>query len=309
MLTKEQLRGVWVAIPTEWDADGNFDERVFREEIAMLIDAGGMHGIYTTGTTGEFYALDWDEYKQMVDAFAAETVGRCPMQVGANWLNTRDVIKRVRYARDKGIEGVQICFPPWVEMLEEDYDQFLVDVYEAVPDIALIHYNTGRCKKIFYGPDYQRVLPRVPSLIGSKAIVPLREWVAFNYFAPTMNHFVDTDVLPFGMLAGAKGTYTTINLMNPKFMDNYWQVCAAGKWEEAVAIAQRLADWFYVAVRPLVARGYRDPTIDKAFTELGGWLPGNRRTRKPHRPLSDEDFAQLRALTEQMAPELLEYKP
>jgi len=151
MLTREQLRGIWVGVPTEWDADGNFAEGIFREEVAMLIDVG-VHGIYTTGTTGEFYALNWEEYCRLVDAFAAETVGKCPMQVGANWFNTRDTIQRVRYARDKGIEGVQIIFPPWIEMRLEDYDQFLVDVYEAVPDIALIHYNCGRAKKIFKAP-------------------------------------------------------------------------------------------------------------------------------------------------------------
>ena len=306
MLSKEQLKGIWAGIPTEWDDDGNFDEKTFRDETAMLIDAGA-HGVYTTGTTGEFYALDWKEYAQLVDAFAAETVGKCPMQVGANWFNTRDTIKRVRYARDKGIEGAQVIFPPWIPMREQDYDQFLVDVYEAVPDIALIHYNTAKGKKQFFGPDYARILPQVPTLLGSKAIVPLDAVMALMSFSPEMCHFVDQHVLALGMQLGVKGTYTTIPLLNPRLTLDYWRLCESAQWQEAIAMAQRLLHWFHVVVRPLSAKGYSDPAIDKAFTELGGWLPGNRRVRKPYQALTDEDMAQLRAGTEKVYPELLAY--
>jgi len=310
MLTKERLKGIWVAVPTEWDQEGNFDEKTFRDEVAMLIGAG-VHGVYTTGTTGEFYALDWHEYTQLVDAFAAETVGKCPMQVGANSFNTRETIKQVRYARDKGIEAAQVCFPGWVEMRTEDYDQFLVDVYEAVPDIALVHYNTVRTKRLFTGQDYARVLAtgRVPTLIGSKAIMSLSDHLFLQIFASQMNHFVDAYFLPLAMQMGAKGTYTTFSLMNPKLLQDFYADCEAGRWEQAIAFSKRLARWVCLALVPLLDKGYRDAPIDKAMNELGGWLPGNRRTRKPYSPLADEDFAQLRAVTEKEFPELLGYRP
>src|SRR4029078_6064692 len=102
MLTKDQLKGLWVSVLNPWDETDGFDETSFRDEIGLLL-AARPHGIYTTGSTGEFYALDWEEFKQMVDAFAAETVGKIPTQIGANWFNTRDTIRRVRYARDRGI--------------------------------------------------------------------------------------------------------------------------------------------------------------------------------------------------------------
>ena len=81
MLTREQLKGMWVSVPTEWDEDGDFDERTFRDQVAMLIDAEP-HGLFTTGTTGEFYALDWEEFRAVTDAFLAETAGRIRVQVG-----------------------------------------------------------------------------------------------------------------------------------------------------------------------------------------------------------------------------------
>ena len=176
MLTKEQLVGLWGPVPTEWDADSNFDEKTFRDEVAMLIDCG-VNGLYTTGTTGEFYALDWEEFKQVQGAFLAETKGKIPVQVGANWFNTRDTITRMRFARDHGADAVQICFPGWMEMREADYDQFLIDCYKAVPDIAIIHYNIGRTKKLFYADDYLRVMSSVPTMIGTKAAMPFNNYV------------------------------------------------------------------------------------------------------------------------------------
>ena len=137
-----------------WEQEGGFDEGSFREELARLVTSHP-HGIYTTGSTGEFYALDWDEFKRMVDVFVSETVGKVPIQVGANWFNTRDTIRRAMYARDAGVDGAQICFPGWMEMRLQDNDQFLEDVYRAVPDIALIHYNVGRARRVFHGHDYQ----------------------------------------------------------------------------------------------------------------------------------------------------------
>ena len=308
MLTKEQLKGMWVSVPTEWDEQGEFDEKTFRGEIAMLIDAGA-HGLYTTGSTGEFYALDWEEFQKVTDAFLAETVGKIPVQVGANWFNTRDTIRRVRYARDQGAGAVQICFPGWMIMTNDQYDQFLVDVYEAVPDISLIHYNVVRSGKLFYGKDYARIGPRIPTIIGTKAAIPWEMYPDLVVQSPELCHFVGEMAFPFGHQLGALGMYTSWFMMNPTLFHEYYQNCADGQYAAAFAFAKRLASWWREAVDPLLRKGHQDPVLDKAFVEMAGWLPGNRQTRKPHSPLTDEEFSQLRRATERTIPEFLAYRP
>ncbi len=307
MLTKEQLKGLWVSVPTEWDEQGNFDEKTFRDEIAMLIDAGA-HGLYTTGSTGEFYALDWEEFQKVVDAFLAETTDKIPVQIGANWFNTRDTIRRARYARDRGAGAVQICFHGWMTMAERAYDQFLIDVYEAVPDVALIHYNTAYAKKLFFGKDYARVLPHVPTLIGTKAFVPWEKFADLVVHSPQLSHFVGELAFLFGHQLGAPGMYTSWYLMNPTLFHEYYQNCLDGQYAEAAAFIKRLVLWRSEAVEPLVAMGHQSPVLDKAYLEMAGWLPGNRQTRKPHIPLSDEEFSRFCKATERIIPEFLSYK-
>ena len=306
MLSRDQLKGMWVSVPTEWDEAANFDEKTFRDEIALLIEAGA-HGLYTTGSTGEFYALDWDEFRQVTDAFLSETAGKIPVQVGANWFNTRDTIRRVRYARDRGADAVQICFPGWMTMPQGHYDQFLVDVYDAVPDISLIHYNLSRAKKVFLAEDYLRVASRVPTLIGTKAVMSFSDFLGLATYVPQLNHFVGELTFPLAHQLGAPGMYTSWFMMNPAFFHDYYQNCLDGHYAEALATTKRLVRWWHEAVRPLLEAGYQDPALDKAFVEMAGWLPGTRCTRKPYSPLSDDEFARLRQVTEHTLPEFLDF--
>ena len=97
-------------------------------------------------------------------------------------------------------------------------------------------------------------------------------------------------------------------MMNPEFFHGYYNMCVEGRYSEAIAVAERLMKWFTEAVAPLFRKGYRDPTLDKAFIALGGWLGGNRRTRRPYIGLTEEEFAQLRRATEQIMPEFLSYR-
>src|SRR5215472_355742 len=91
-LTRENLRGIWVAIATPFDAHDRFDEDAFRENIRRL-HAAGLHGIYTTDSDGEFYAIELDEFKQVVRVFADETRRlKFPSMVGVTWANTRGIL-------------------------------------------------------------------------------------------------------------------------------------------------------------------------------------------------------------------------
>ncbi len=116
-ITRENLHGVWAAIATPFDADDRFDEGVFRENVRRLGakspltslfqrggHSAGVHGIYTTDSDGEFYAIEIDEFRAIVAAFADEArkLG-IATQVGVTWSNTSGMLDRLRFAADQGI--------------------------------------------------------------------------------------------------------------------------------------------------------------------------------------------------------------
>jgi 4-hydroxy-tetrahydrodipicolinate synthase len=71
-LTRKNLHGVWAAVPTPFDEWGHFDPGVLRENVRRLHTAG-VHGVYTTDSDGEFYAIELDEFRRIADTLADES--------------------------------------------------------------------------------------------------------------------------------------------------------------------------------------------------------------------------------------------
>ena len=66
MLTRKEMTGPWAGLPVAWDEDLSFDEPSYRTDLARTCEAGAP-GVYTAGTTGEFYAMELDEWKTITD--------------------------------------------------------------------------------------------------------------------------------------------------------------------------------------------------------------------------------------------------
>ena len=62
MLNRETFTGPWAGVPVAWTDDDRFDETTYRTDVARCCEAG-VPGVYTAGTTGEFYAMEFDEWK------------------------------------------------------------------------------------------------------------------------------------------------------------------------------------------------------------------------------------------------------
>ena len=154
---REKLHGVWVAMPTPWQADGSVDAGVVRELVQRYATAG-LHGAYTTGTDGEVHVLEVDELKQLVPPFAetAASVG-LPVQVGCGWAHTNGVIERGLVARESGAGILQVSLPSWIPLADDELDRFYGAISDALPEMLLVHYNIMRSGRMMNGADFARV--------------------------------------------------------------------------------------------------------------------------------------------------------
>ena len=66
--------GPWAGLPVAWDHKDRFDEQIYRSDVARCCKAG-VPGVYTGGTTGEFYAMEFDEFKAVEAQWIVEQVG------------------------------------------------------------------------------------------------------------------------------------------------------------------------------------------------------------------------------------------
>ena len=310
-LTVDTLHGIWAGVPMSWDERFLLDETSYRTNIERLCQIG-VHGVYTTGSTGEFYALDFDEFCRMVD-IQVEICGKygVPLQIGCGSENTRKTIRCLEYAAGKPYIGAaQITLPYWMELTDREVLQFFKDIYNVCPDLPLVHYNILRAKRFLLGPDYQRILDAAPSLIGVKFTSTGSHFDKFQeavMMTPHISYFAGETLLASAMMVGARGAYSSLIYTNPGFMLTLYDHASSGRWEEALSM-QKTAHSFVSGVLSFLksrGEGYMDPVVDKGMAIASGCLAGSQRTRAPYIGLSDETIDKFRKWMKQNYPQFV----
>src|SRR5690606_36771242 len=111
MLTREQASGPWAGLPVAWREDWSFDEETYRIDVGRVCDAG-VPGVYTCGTTGEFYAMEWDEFQAITRATVEECQERStPVMIGVTSTHTLGAQRRAAYAAEAGADAIQLALP------------------------------------------------------------------------------------------------------------------------------------------------------------------------------------------------------
>ena len=304
-LTRDNLHGIWAAVATPFDEHDRFDEDIFRENIRRL-HAAGVHGIYTTDSDGEFYALELDEFKRVIKVFADETqrLG-FPTMVGVTWCNTQGMLDRLAYAADQGILGAHVGHPFFMPMTPESYRAFWDDVQQTVPDpFALIHYNTPRVHNYQRGPDYVHLLD-IPNLVGTKHVgADFPEFLTLMACVPQLSHFTGEHAMTPYMMFGARGVYSWFVNFNPHFMLDWYDDILNGRWEQAKQRQARLHA-FGQAKSILEGSGNLHGIVGKAMTAASPFLVAANRTRKPYLAVPAETVDRFRRVVEEQFPDLL----
>lgn len=305
-LTRENLQGVWVAIAMPFDDQDRFDEAVFRENIRRL-HAAGVHGIYTTDSDGEFYAIELDEFRTITGVLADETqrLG-LPAQVGVTWCNTQGMIDRLRYAAGVGILGAHVGHPFFMPMSSDSYRRFWADLAGAVPEtFAFIHYNTPRVHNYQYGSDYSSLLRDVPNLIGTKHVgSDFGEFLTLVAEAPELAHFTGEHAFTPYTMFGARGVHSWFGNFNARYMVEWWELMMAGKWDQARHRQQRMHA-FMKASEIFHEGGNLHGIIGKAITASSPFLVPANRTRRPYLPVPEERITRFKRIVEDRFSDML----
>jgi len=313
-LTPQTLRGVWAAIPIPWTEDDRIDEETFRRNLRALCEAK-VSGIYTTGSTGEFYALDEEEFRQVVSILVEECKPYGMLtQAACGSTSTRATLRQLEHVRSAGCDGAQVVIPCWMDLSDDDLLGFFRDVTAACPDLPLVSYNIPRAKRFLLAADYKKIKEIASQLIGVKFTYVgshFGDLMEAIELLPDLSFFVGEGFLASAMRIGARGSYSSLVLMNPTTTMKYYQDCANGRWEAAFETQARIRRF----VRELSAfmkeqnLGGADPVIDKGLAVAAGFLKGHQRTRAPYTGWSNEGVIKIRKWIEANHPEWLGPRP
>ena len=167
--------GIIPPLITPFDAQGHVDFAAMARMAVFLVD-GGVHGLFPFGTTGEFYALDDDEYvkglETVRDAVADKTTrsGR-PIQLlaGCSHITTRGVIRLIRLVEEVGgYDAVSVLTPMFISQTQDE----LYTHYRAIAQstsMPVILYNNKPKTNVTIAPaTVARLAEDCPNIVAVK---------------------------------------------------------------------------------------------------------------------------------------------
>ncbi|PWN53138.1 aldolase [Violaceomyces palustris] len=139
-MSSQGLTGILAAVPTPFSKDGStIDTRVIQQIVDRMVSAG-VHGIVTTGTTGEFPTLSEAEHKQVVEAYVKASRGRIPIIAGVGSNSTKVAIELSLHAQEAGVQAVMVV-PPFYDPLPfGTLKRFFSDLCSSIR-VPVIYYN------------------------------------------------------------------------------------------------------------------------------------------------------------------------
>ncbi|GAC1312967.1 MAG: dihydrodipicolinate synthase family protein [Chloroflexota bacterium] len=162
------LRGVFVPLLTPFDAAGEVDHPALQRLVDYLI-AGGVHGLFVGGTTGEFPLLSTQERRRIAETVVSHSAGRRPVVIQSGTPSTRETIALSQHARGIGAAAVAVVAPYFFPLSDQDLVEHYATVCAALHDTPVLLYNIPqRTDNAVLPRVAAAVIRRCPNVIGIK---------------------------------------------------------------------------------------------------------------------------------------------
>ena len=160
-------KGIIPAMVTPIDKTGRINEAALRKLVNHLID-GGVHGLFPVGSQGEFFALTFEQKKEVIRIVVNETRGRVPIYAGTGAVTTREAIETTKMARDLGVSAVSVLTPYFVTPNQKELIEHYVTIAKAVPDLPILLYSNPDRTQVSFPVATVLELAAVDNIIGIK---------------------------------------------------------------------------------------------------------------------------------------------
>lgn len=308
MLTRDTFRGPWAGLPVAWTDDDRFDETTYRADVARCCDAG-VPGVYTGGTTGEFYAMELDEFRQVTRATVEECHSRnTPAMIGCSSTYTLGAQRRAEFAAELGADAIQLTIPFWMELDFAGIEQFFADVSRAAGDMPVSVYETTRCKVTLTVDQHRALHHRLPNylMVKSNAGTVGSTGEGCQSLSEFVNVFTGEGLWQQLGPHGVAGGCSSMAYWNPRVCLSLWQAVSAGDDEAVRERSEPVSRLFAFLHEEFGSRGYTDTAFDRLGGLASGFLHTSLRSRGPYVSVTPDDVEKLRAWYATEFPEMLD---
>ena len=166
MIQNNPLCGIIPPLVTPLIDNETLDIESLERLIEHLI-AGGVHGLFILGTTGEEQSLSYDVRKQMIREACRINHGRLPLLACITDTSIVESIRLAHVAADCGADGVVSAPPYYFATGQPELAQFYEELVPQLP-LPVFLYNMPSHVKVSFAPDTVRRIAQNPQIIGFK---------------------------------------------------------------------------------------------------------------------------------------------
>jgi 4-hydroxy-tetrahydrodipicolinate synthase len=158
--------GIIPALVTPLTKQDELNELALRRLTDFVID-NGVHGVFVTGSQGEFWALSAAEKQRAWEIVVEQTRGRVPVYAGTAGITTREAITLTQLAEKVGVDAVSILTPFFINPNEDE----LYEHYRAIADstsLPILLYTNPDRTNVKLSTGLVARLAKIDNIVGIK---------------------------------------------------------------------------------------------------------------------------------------------
>jgi 4-hydroxy-tetrahydrodipicolinate synthase len=263
------LRGVFPYLVSPLDSAGKIKTDILGRLCDDLIKAG-VHGLTPLGSTGEFAYLTRAQREAVVRATIEATDRRVPVIAGVASTTTADAVEQAKAWQQLGADGILAVLEAYFPLKDAQVEAYFRDIADAV-DIPVVLYTNPNFQRSDLTLDVIARLSEHPRIRYIKdASSNTGRLLSIMNRAPKMKVFSASAHIPAAvMLIGGVGWMAGPACIVPRESVRLYELCGAGKWDEALALQRDL--W---RINEAFAR-FNLAACIKAGLEIQGYAVGN----------------------------------
>ncbi len=180
--------------------------------LARLIErilAGGVHGLFILGTTGEAPSLSYRLRRELITRVCQLVGGKVPVLVGITDTSFVESVALAEHAARAGAKGVVLSTPYYFPAGQTELAQYIEHIAEQLP-LPLILYNMPSLTKVWFEIETLEKLSAIPNIAGVKDssgdVAYFERLVGLRRLRPDWSCMMGPEaMLPVAMKLGGQG--------------------------------------------------------------------------------------------------------
>jgi 4-hydroxy-tetrahydrodipicolinate synthase len=235
------FHGVFPYLVSPVGLDGHIRTEVLGRLCDDLVKSG-VHGLTPLGSTGEFAYLNQAQRTAVVQTTIEAARGRVPVITGVVSTSTSDAVLQAKSYQQLGADGILAILEAYFPLSDAQIESYFRSIADAV-DIPVVIYTNPQFQRSDLSLDCiarLAVHPRI-GYIKDASTNTGRLLSIMNRCGDSIAVFSASAHIPAAvMLIGGAGWMAGPACVIPRQSVELYELCKAGRWDQAMALQRRL---------------------------------------------------------------------